>query len=377
MATLTPVDTAMGGRRSTAISTVAIAALLWLVTAPSATAQVGGGQTAVATNQMVISGYGTVRYAYRTQGSAENEFAASVNPIFLFQILDRVLFEAEFEFESQDGITETNLEYAQLDLMVHDHLTLVGGEFLVPFGIFGERLHPSWINKFVTPPPIYGHHGTAFGVKPLLPILSDVGFMARAALRPGPLHLGLNAYVTQGPSTEAGSTDTIPELEFLSSSSDNNLDKMVGGRLDIALPPWFEVSFSYLTGDYDANNVLAIEALNVALELRAANLELRGEYLQARQEIEQPTGFPKLVRHGFYAQAAFRVGRWQPVFRWTQVFDNKLDGVVQERGARQAGVGLDYWIGPSVAVKAGLELNREDGVEFQNDRAVMQIGFGF
>ena len=367
---MTREDTVMGARRSTAISTLAIAALLWVVTAPCATAQ-------VATNQMLITGYGTVGYAYRTQGSAENQFTANISPIFLFQFLDQVLFEAEFEFAPTDGITETNLEYAQLDLMLNDHLILVGGKFLVPFGVFGERLHPTWINKFVTLPPIYGHRGGAFGVQPLLPILSDVGFMARAALRPGLLHLTLNAYVAQGPSTNATSTDSIPQLDFLSSSSDNNTDKMFGGRLDIALPPWFEVDFSYLVGDYDANNVLAMENWNVALELRASGLEVRGEYLQTRQEIELPTGFPMLVRHGFYGQVAYRAGKWQPVFRWTQVFASELDGVLQERGARQAGFGVNYWIGPSVAVKTGYELNREDELKLQNDRFLLQIAYGF
>ncbi|HEX9729666.1 MAG TPA: hypothetical protein VGA37_14275 [Gemmatimonadales bacterium] len=94
--------------------------------------------------------------------------------------MDRILFEAEFEFELTEGVTETGLEYAQLDFLLTDHLTLVGGKFLVPFGVFGERLHPIWINKFPTAPPIYGHHVAAFGADPVLPILSDVGVMAAA-----------------------------------------------------------------------------------------------------------------------------------------------------------------------------------------------------
>lgn len=32
----------------------------------------------------------------------------------LFQISDRFLFEAELEFELEEGITETGLEYAQI-----------------------------------------------------------------------------------------------------------------------------------------------------------------------------------------------------------------------------------------------------------------------
>ncbi len=80
--------------------------------------------------------------------------------MFLFQFMDRVLFEVELEFELTGGVTETGLEYAQLDFLLNDNITLTGGKFLVPFGVFGERLHPTWINKFPTSPPLYGHHVT-------------------------------------------------------------------------------------------------------------------------------------------------------------------------------------------------------------------------
>ena len=52
----------------------------------------------------------------------------------------------------------------------------------------------------------------------------------------------------------------------ISGQSANGRRFRIRRALDIALPPWFEVSFSYLTGDYDANNVLGIEDFNVALE---------------------------------------------------------------------------------------------------------------
>ncbi len=353
-----------------------LAGVAMLIAAPAAAAQEAGGQRVVPTNQVVISGYGTVGYAYRPQ-SNQNEFTTSFNPIFLFQFQDRILFEAEFEFEVEEGITETGLEYAQLDFIVHDNLTLVGGKFLVPFGVFSERLHPTWINKFATSPPIYGHHVAEFGAEPLLPILSDVGVMARGVVTPGRLSLALNAYATQGPEGEQTAPGDPAELEFPASSGDNNTDKMVGARLDVALPPWAEVNFSYLNGDYDPVNVLDLTGWNVAAEFRASNLELRGEYVQTRQEVETLTGFPTLVRHGFYAQLAYRWRAWEPLFRWTQVSDAKLGGTVQSEGAWQAGFGLDYWLNPSIALMAGYEVNREDGLEIDNDRIVIHVAFGF
>ncbi|MCH8143263.1 MAG: porin [Gemmatimonadetes bacterium] len=334
-------------------------------------------QRIIPTNQVLITGYGTVGYGYQTQGENINAFTSSMNPIFLFQFQDRVLFEAEFEFALEGGVTETGLEYAQLDFIATDNLTFVAGKFLLPFGVFGDRLHPTWINKFSTAPPIYGHHVSAFGAEPLLPILSDMGVMVRGVVNAGRFNLGINMYAVQGPSIEGDPTEEVPELEFLASSEDGNTNKMLGGRLDIALPPWAELNVSYFNGDYDDQNVLDFTGWNVAGELRTSGFELRGEYIQTRQEIEQPTGFPTLVRQGFYGQAAYRIDAWEPVFRWTQVFDSKLDGTVTDQGAWQAGFGLDYWFSPSIAFMVGYEVNREDVVEVDNDRLVMHIAFGF
>ncbi len=126
-----------------------------------------------------------------------------------------------------------------------------------------------------------------------------------------------------------------------------------------------------------SGDVLDLTGWNVAAEFRASNLELRGEYVQTRQEVETLTGFPTLVRHGFYAQLAYRWRAWEPLFRWTQVSDAKLGGAVQSEGAWQAGFGLDYWLNPSIALMAAYEVNREDGLEIDNDRIVIHVAFGF
>lgn len=339
-------------------------------------AQDGSGERIVPTNHTVITGYGTVGYNYRTQGENLNEFSTLLAPVFLFQFQDKVLFEAELEFELTEGVTETGLEYAQLDYIANDNLVLVGGKFLLPFGVFGERYHPSWINKFPTSPPLFGHHVAEFGVEPLIPILSDVGVMARATVRPVGARISLNAYATQGPGFEDGEEE-IPEIEFAASSSDNNTNKMVGGRLDIAFLPLVEFNISYLNGDYDEFNVLDFTAWDVSAQFVYRQFQFLTEYVQTRQEIETFTGFPTFKRDGFYAQASYRQGEWEPVFRWTQIFESELDGVPQEEGAWQAGFGLDYWLSPSIAVMGGYEVNREDGVERDNDRFVLHVAFGF
>lgn len=345
-------------------------------------AAVASGPTAWAqgispTNQVVITGYGTVGWAGKVAGDNANAFTASVSPVFLWQFQSRVLFEAELEFAVADGVTETGLEYAQLDFMLNDNIVLVGGKFLLPYGVFGPELHPTWINKFPTPPPIYGHHVSNFGAEALMPVLSDVGVMGRATVNPGRYQIALNAYAVNGPATDdAGAL--LPEIEFPASSGDNNTDKALGTRLDLALPPIARINVSYFNGDYDDQSVLDFSSWNVAGEVRLGRGEIRGEYIQTRQESETLTGIQVLKRHGFYAQGTYRYRRWEPGIRWTQIFKSDFDGSTFDTGASQVAFGMNYWFGPSVAVMGAYELNREQsGMEIENDRIVVHVAFGF
>ena len=90
------------------------------------------------THEFLVAGYGTA--GWRAVGEGVNSFFGSVSPLLLFQFGERLLFEAELEFEIEDGVTRTGLEYAQVDYFLNDNLTLIAGKFLVPFGVFGERL---------------------------------------------------------------------------------------------------------------------------------------------------------------------------------------------------------------------------------------------
>ena len=47
------------------------------------------------------------------------------------------------------------LTYLQLDYLATSHVTVVGGEFLTPFGTYNERLSPIWIGNFTDAPLIF------------------------------------------------------------------------------------------------------------------------------------------------------------------------------------------------------------------------------
>ena len=354
--------------------------------------------THLPTHEFVVAGYGTAGWRAVGEGGA-NSFFGSVSPLLLFQFGDRVLFEAELEFEIEDGVTRTGLEYAQVDFFLDDNLTLVAGKFLVPFGVFGERLHPTWINRFATNPPIYGHGGGS--LQPLLPILADFGAMVRGAWAfGGGRSLIASAYVTQGPFVEGGHgeeepTDmepmapSVPRLEFAFGEQTTDLtdNKMIGGRIGWVVAPSFEVDISGLTGAFDEEGS-RLNGLNVAAELRRGGFEFRGEAVGLWYDVEmdaeagepEPPGEEHGERlrartGGYYIQAARRFGAWEPTLRWTQAFEASAEGLSSTAGYRQLGLGLDYWIAPAIAIMAAYERNSVNGDA--PDRFLVHWSFGF
>lgn len=83
---------------------------------------------------------------------------------------------------------------------------------------------------------------------------------------------------------------------------------------------------STFTGKYDDAGDLRFTGYNLAASFHWQRFEAHGEYLQTRQEMEEmPSAIMTLRRHGFYAQGALRVKDWEPVVRFTQMFDSKLE----------------------------------------------------
>ncbi len=98
-----------------------------------------------------------------TVRNGEQDLASSANPILLLPLGKRWLVETEGEFvgdfDHRDGnwrnAFTSSLEYAQFDFFANRYVTVVAGRFLNPFGIFNERLHPTWIRKLQPEPLIH------------------------------------------------------------------------------------------------------------------------------------------------------------------------------------------------------------------------------
>ena len=347
------------------------------------------------THAYVVAGYGTAGMM-KTQ-DINSTFFASVSPIFLFQFTDKVIGETELEFELEEGATKTGLEYTDVTVLPTDNLAITAGKFLVPFGVFMQRLHPSWINRFTSMPPMFGHGEAAPGIEPLLPVVADIGVMASTVFPIGRngRDLTFSAFVSNGPAPEtapgmAGMAKAVPHLTFGESVEDNNADKMIGARAGVVFAPTAEIDLSAMRASYgraqvtpNAGRGLTFYGLNAAAEFRRGRAELRTEwmYLGVDAEVVDTVAMTSLVervkRWGGYVQASTRIGSWEPVLRFSRV---DPDTKMSDDELTQYGFGLNYYIAPSISIMAAFELNRDrfnGGADLPNNRALVHWAFGF
>lgn len=390
-------------RQHERLVTLAAAAAWILATAPGVAAQ----QESTPYSGFLLSGYGTASFHAVTENEVfSNDFNVALNPIILYSLGQDFLFETELEIALEDGQTDVGLEYAQIDFLGFEKVQFVVGKFLLPFGVFGERLHPTWINKLPSMPLLYGHAHRGVAEGALLPILSDVGAMLRLC-QPvaGPWSFDLSLYVTQGPemvlldeaegeehshavvprigssipadSNHDGegtaSAFDIPSVAFGSNFSDNNDNKMLGARMGVVGGGNFELYVSAFHAMYNDEDFLDIYGGNLSAEWRRGPFELRGEGALVWQEFEQEAGtFPTLRSPAYYLQASRRIGELEPVVRWSHLLDAKVSGEVARDELRQMAFGINYWLRPSVPLKAAFELNL-DG----DERLLLQWAYGF
>jgi len=372
-------------------ATIATALLLFGITTIPASAQ--------NRSTFILGGYGTTTYEAATTDGFPNDFSASVSPVILYSMGRNILFEAELEFGLTGASTTTALEYAQIDYLGFENWQIIAGKFLVPFGVFGERLHPTWINKLPTGPVLFGHGHGGVAEAGLLPILMDAGAMVRWAKPVGSnWAIDFSGYVTQGPrlaAVEAGEHDAEPEhgmlqasllagvpehgeefpapaVAFGTSFTDNNKNKMLGARLGLVKGPSFEVYASAFHAMYDEGNFLSFKGEALSVEWRRSGFEFRGEAVATQQEFQADDHFEFLNRSGFYAQVSKRYGSWEPVMRWGTLADGTVDGAETIAGHNEFALGLDYWLEPTVPLKFAWEFHQD-----RDDRFYIQWAYGF
>lgn len=185
----------------------------------------------------------------------DNSMGGGWLPLFLWQPHKKLMVESHLHIEfgghaeetgghahgaaaeSAISFPEISISYAALNWMLFKNSTLVSGYFLSPFGIFNERLHPEWINKFYDTPFGMGHENSLFPQ-------SELGVQLRGTVPLKKVRNNYSIYICNGPQLDT-TIETGGKLLY-SSVSDNNSGKAIGGRIGV-LPIYksnFELGFS-------------------------------------------------------------------------------------------------------------------------------------
>lgn len=346
-----PID-----HRRTRLTAAAVAvAAVALFSAPRAVAQVQfAPQDSPAP---VVTGFTGIA---GSAGAGQRTLAPTFAPILLVPMGERFLFEGELElegaYESQSGEPwakewEKGLEYAQVDWFVNGAVTVVGGRFLTPFGIYNERLHSGWIRNLPDQPIVAAMESS-----------SSTGAMARGGI---PVSQRVD----------------LTYIAFASAPSERTgleAAKATGGRSSILFPlARLELGGSFqrqYENDGSRDNQYGFD---MTWQSNDVPLDVRAEYVR---NAERGTGY--------WAEGAYRLRRArflrplmrnsQIVFRAEQYFaperemvDAELDaieageaghgGALPDEDTRRFTAGWNCWIAPGLraTVAFGRSLSTE------------------
>jgi len=226
-------------------------------------------------------------------GQAKGKFGtfsmADFAPIFLYRANDRILFEAGFDVTLENNVndagqatggssTAVNLSFAQLDYLLNDYATFVGGYMLLPLGTYSER-SAGWINKIPDSPlPVDFLPGAGVGAQ--LRGGVPVGDSGQA--------ISYSGYVVNGPSSTdgtatAGSLDLGGNVGGDAIGSPNlNSQPSGGGRIGWFYPfkPHYDVELgvSGQAGHWSGSYLWSACVVDAAIHI-GSDIELKGEYI--------------------------------------------------------------------------------------------------
>ena len=341
-------------------------------------------KTQTGESRFVLTGYGFGNYVFRSKNGNQNErtntFRDGFNPIILYRLNDWIFFQSELEIGLNDGgETEVNLEYAQANLFLNNYMTLGAGKYLLPFGEFIERLHPSWINKLVSHPLPYRE--TEDGG--LLPF-GQVGAQLRGVVpvgNPGK-EVEYALYVGNGPRFESSERGA----SMVGNHMDNNSQKAFGGRIGCRTFPFdwrwgrLKLGASTYNGVWRRGRWLNAWGLDAAYQKDL--FELRGEYLGLHRAMF--SGERADNRNGWYVQGAYKltsvpvrlIDRSELVLRFSGINQPQNPDADFAKKPRQFSFGWDFWLTPSVAWKMEYDRDFPAGSK-SGDQFQTQLAIGF
>ncbi|HEY1648816.1 MAG TPA: hypothetical protein VGF96_12595 [Terracidiphilus sp.] len=277
---------------------------------------------AVAQDVPLLSG--GVAFFTSTRGG-NTTYMPIIEPLLAAPIGNRLLIESraallESFSPGQTGYSHSHfigITYLQGDFLVSPHLTVVAGDFLLPFNTYNERLSPVWIGNF--------QDGPAISSLGLLSTGTGIGGMLRGS----------------AVSRSRYSVDYATWFSARSGNEQFSSGRSSGGRVSLYLPESrVEVGLSY-------DRMLQQTRENFYgahfwWEPKDTGFRLRSEFARGHHA------------QGYWAEADYRTqawggpdswtGRFEPVFRMQQTF--RRDTIASDGlplvNTQRADFGLDY-----------------------------------
>jgi hypothetical protein len=348
-----------------------------------AAAQVQGPS---ATHNFMVVGDAEVQFG-KTDGSHSAFALADFAPIFLFRAHDNILFEAGFDVRLQNnapgssGATTTiDVSFAQLDYLLNDYATLVGGYMLLPLGTYSERA-AGWLNKIPDDPLPRG----------LLPG-AGAGAQVRGAVGLGDSgqHLTYAVYGANGPGSVDG-TGNHDQLDLggnVGLKSDGTFGNLhgspsAGGRVGWFYP-WkphydLELGLSGQTGpwDNDGNRLWSAGVFDGALHI-GPDVEIKGEYIYSWVETDDIGTFKP---RGWWIQGGYKLAGLHlelPVVNNLELvgrYDTIQDGL-GVHGDRYT-FGYVYYLSNTLLFEGDYEVAKSNSDDLSHNRLVFQLSYGF
>lgn len=327
------------------------------------------------TSRSLLTGYGSARATI--QENSDSLFTYRFNPVFLYKVSDKILFEGEIEFEPGATDTETIMELAHLSYLANDYVTVDAGLFLNPANAYDQNFHVGWIRKFPDHP--LAVHGT------LIPT-TQLGVQLRGGVPAGPTKFNYAAFIANAPSLNTPSGT----LQF---DNFSNVGGHVayGGRVGFFPIPELEIGYGLQHSGVGADNLEDAEALIQSVDLNYVRdvealsgvVRLTGQYVWSEVDDVSALAFDN-DRHGGYAQISFRPDKVETPLLKNLEFAFRYDQLYQKDtpvgfDRRRYTIGLNYWFGPVTVLQSALQLDDrgDEGEASESNAILFQFATGF
>jgi len=339
------------------------------------------------TDRMMFGGYGSAGYQnYDNHGG--QAFSAQFNPIFLWKLSDKLLFEGEVEMELEDGETSTALEIAQLSYVANDYVTFGAGKFLNPMNAFVEKYHMAWVNR-LPDKPLAVYDG-------LLPE-TYVGAQVHGGIPLGPTKFNYAIFVGNAPTLTTSPADPTDPSDVGTLGWDNfdNAGNHLayGGHLGFQPVPELEIGYGVHFSEVGPMHGSTVNALLQSVDASYVRdseallgvIRINAQWVWSHVDrFDYGPGFGRFnnTRDGGYFQFAYRpthvncaiTKNFEGVFRYDILNQEETPvGFNEERYT----IGLNYWLSPMTVFKAAYQFDRRDHHEEDNNGVLLQFATGF